>query len=50
MITSTGLPVAFAWESMILSFAISFVVGVTFGLWPAVRAANVNPIEALRGE
>ena len=45
-----GLPVAFAWESMILSFAISFVVGVTFGLWPAVRAANVNPIEALRGE
>jgi len=47
---SVGLPIAFAWESMVLSFGISLLVGVTFGLWPAVRAANVNPIEALRGE
>ena len=47
---SVGLPIAFAWESMVLSFGISLVVGVTFGLWPAVRAANINPIEALRGE
>ena len=45
-----GLPIAFAWESMVVSFAISLIVGITFGLWPAIRAANVNPIEALRGE
>ena len=44
------LPVAFAWESMILSFAISALVGVAFGWFPAIRAANVNPIEALQGE
>lgn len=42
------LPVGFAWESVILSFGISLVVGVIFGLMPAIRAANVDPIEALR--
>lgn len=47
---TVGLPIAFAWESMVISFGISLVVGVTFGLMPAIRAANVNPIEALRGE
>ncbi len=47
---TVGLPVAFAWESMVISFGISLAVGVIFGLMPAVRAANVNPIEALRGE
>ncbi len=44
------LPIAFAWESMVVSFVISAVVGVIFGLVPAIRAANVNPIEALHGE
>ena len=47
---TVGLPIAFAWESMVVSFGISLVVGVTFGLMPAIRAANINPIEALRGE
>lgn len=45
-----GLPMAFAWESTALSFIISLLVGVTFGLMPAIRAANVNPIDALRGD
>ncbi len=47
---TVGLPIAFAWESMVVSFGISLVVGVTFGLMPAIRAANINPIEALRGD
>ena len=45
-----GLPIAFAWGSTALSFGLSLLVGVTFGLMPAIRAANVDPIEALRGE
>lgn len=44
------LPVAFSWISMALAFGISVLVGIVFGLMPAVRAANINPIEALQSE
>ncbi|MCA9180006.1 MAG: ABC transporter permease, partial [Planctomycetales bacterium] len=37
-------------ESIPIAFGISLVVGVVFGLFPAIRAAQMNPIEALRHE
>jgi putative ABC transport system permease protein len=45
-----GLPVQLAWSYIAAAFAISLLIGVTAGVMPAIKAARLNPLEALRAE
>ena len=45
-----GMPTVITASSLLLAFLISGAVGVAFGLYPAYRAAAMDPIESLRHE
>lgn len=39
-----------SWISIVLSVGVSILTGIIFGLFPAIKAAKLDPIEALRYE
>ena len=46
----TDTPTTISLFSIILAVGVSATIGIVFGYWPARKAANLNPIEALRYE
>lgn len=44
------VPVVYSVTWITISFGISLIIGIIFGMFPAYKAASLNPIEALRHE
>ncbi|MBV9712937.1 MAG: ABC transporter permease [Ktedonobacteraceae bacterium] len=45
-----GLPFVVDPTSVVVAFTVSAIIGIVFGLYPAVRASQLDPIVALRTE
>lgn len=45
-----ALPVQLAWSYISAAFLISVLIGIAAGVMPAIKAARLNPLQALRAE
>jgi putative ABC transport system permease protein len=46
----TGIALSISWPAVFISLAVSVCVGLISGFYPAHRASNLKPVEALRHE
>ena len=46
----TGTPMGFSLAAVLVSVGFSMAIGIIFGMLPSMKAANLDPIEALRHE
>ena len=44
------IPVTIGFKSVIFTALISVICGIVFGVYPAIKASNLKPIEALRND
>lgn len=46
----TAIKPLLTWSTVALAFAVGLGVGCVFGIWPALRASRLNPVDSLRME
>ena len=47
---TSGIPVAISVPAILIGVGFSMLIGIVFGLLPSVKAANLDPIQALQRE
>ena len=50
LLGNNPLETSFSWDIALLALVVAAIIGLFFGIYPAVRAARLHPIEALRYE
>ena len=46
----SDLPIKIQWDYVLVAFGVSVLIGLAAGVVPAIRAARMNPVDALRTE
>ncbi len=39
----------FSWKAFVIGLVLSWIIGIFFGLQPARKAAELDPVEAIKG-
>jgi len=47
LIRYLGKPISITWQPFAIAFVFSVLIGLVFGVYPAKKAANLDPVQAL---
>ncbi len=47
LVRHLGKPIAISWQPFVIAFVVSVLIGLFFGVYPAKKAANLDPVDAL---
>ena len=50
LLGSSAMETSFSWDIALLALGVAAAIGLFFGIYPAMRAASLHPIDALRYE